>query len=453
MLGHSERTRLGWGRKVHRAWLLALALLLMGCLPEGVRVPQSPFLRTLERKSGLVVYVGVDGNIYTINQGGGSQAAVTRDAKLPDDTSGDLRIYQLPSWAPDGKKLAFVGISGSDGVPDAASLHTSARDGTGLVEAFVSHREIPFYLYWSPDSKNLSFLSSTEGGSALALQMVPAEGGEVRILDVGQPYYWSWAPDSQSLLVHAGGGAGIRSEARLAFLKLNEGVTEEGLDLHPTQFQAPAWSPDGKQLLVAIKTDDGNNALLLADDQGKMKKVLTTFDGSISFAWSPNGKRVAYIISSDEPPGSLGPLTVLDPEKPFEARLTPEEARVTAFFWSPNSRKLVYFVPSLFAPTPEPNQPEGSEQFQVWLSMGIFDVKSGKAELGPTFRPTEDFLNILPYYDQYQQSVTIWSPDSRNLVLSSYINDQQPGIWIVAASGNLEPRYLTAGTLAFWSWK
>jgi len=70
-----------------------------------------------------------------------------------------------------------------------------------------------------------------------------------------------------------------------------------------------------------------------------------------------------------------------------------------------------------------------------------------------TFLPSDRFLQLLPYFDQYHQSVTIWSPDSQNLVVSAYNQDRQPGIWVVAASGNLEPRFIAPGWVGFWSWK
>jgi len=435
------------------AWLLALTLLAAGCLPRGVRIPQSPLLRTLERKSGLIAYVGTDGNIYTVNQGGGDQRAVTDDAHLPEGGGGEARYYQFPTWSPDGERLAFVGVSSSDGSVETASLYTVARDGTELVEAFASDKEVPVYLYWSPEGKHLSFLSAAEARAALALQIVPARRGEARILDAGEPYYWAWAPDGQSMLVHVGGAARFQPKARLAFLSLNGEVVEEGLSLRPTLFHAPAWSPDGQRTLMAVETDDGNRALLVADRRGVMDKVLTTFDGSIAFGWSPDGERVAYITGDGGSQGTLGPLTVLDPDKPFEARVT-EDTQAIAFFWSPDSRKIAYFVPSLFSPTPEPGQTEPSEEDQVLLlSLHTLDVKRGESQLLTTFRPTDEFFGILPYFDQYQHSATIWSPDSRNLVLSTYSRQGDPALWIVTASGKLEPRHLTEGLMAAWSWE
>jgi hypothetical protein len=39
------------------------------------------------------------------------------------------------------------------------------------------------------------------------------------------------------------------------------------------------------------------------------------------------------------------------------------------------------------------------------------------------------------------------------MVLSFLDPDGNPGIAVVAASGQLKPRFLAQGYLAFWSWK
>jgi len=420
-----------------------------------MRVPQSPLLKTLERKSGLIVYAGVDGNIYTVDQGGGNQKAVTNDAKVPKSAEGEFQLYQMPAWSPRSPRVAFVGIRGAKQSPTAASVYTAAPDGTELVEIFTSHEQIPFYLYWSPSGEYLNLLATVVATSNTLLQAVPVRGGEVRTLDAGQPYYWVWSPDSRRMLIHAGGDAPGQSAERLAFLNLDDEVVEEGLALQPARFQAPAWSPDGNSLLVAAETKEGKKALLLTDQWGTAEKELATFDGAIAFGWSPDGKRIAYITGEDRQPGVLGKLTVLDLEKPAAAKSIGDEP-IVAFFWSPDSRKIAYFVPSVISPTPQPEQSDQSEQpgqVTVLLSLHVMDVRSGKARKLGTFQPTGQFLSLLPYFDQYQHSATIWSPDSRNLVLSAYASDGKPGIWVMAASGTLAMRYLADGLLAFWSWK
>jgi hypothetical protein len=83
----------------------------------------------------------------------------------------------------------------------------------------------------------------------------------------------------------------------------------------------------------------------------------------------------------------------------------------------------------------------------------MLDVETRESKELFTYQPTQQFTGILPYFDQYQQSNTIWSPDNNNLVLSFVDAEGNPGIAIAAASGQLEPRLLADGYLAFWSWK
>jgi TolB protein len=437
---------------------ILLSLIVIGCLPEGVRVPQSPLLRSLERKAGLITYVGVDGNIYTMDQGGGRQQAITNDAKIPDTPTGEFRLYQFPIWSPDSRRIAFIGVRGAQNTPGTASVFTAVPDGSDRQEIFTSHEWVPFYLYWSPDGKRLSFLASVVTTGNTILQTVPVEGGEAQVVDAGQPYYWAWSPDSRRMIIHAGGDALAPSAERLAFLTLDGEIVEEGLSLRPARFQAPAWSPDGRWVLLAARAAEGQGTLLVTDHQGTVEKELATFQGAVAFGWSPDGKKIAYIAGEDQQPGVIGPLTVMDVENPTAVK-TAQEDKIAAFFWSPDSRKVAYFVPSVVSPTPEPDQAEKSapsgqpQQVTVLLTLHVLDVQRGRDRRIATFQPTSQFLGILPYFDQYQRSATIWSPDSRNLVLPAYASDGKPGIWVVPASGALEMRYLADGLLAFWSWR
>lgn len=432
-------------------WIFGILVLiaLTACLPKGVRVPQDPLLSTFARKSGHIVYLGSDGNVYTMDQGGGDEKQITSNAALTGE--GTRRYYDFPAWSPDGKKIAFVEVKLENGQPSAA-LYTADRDGQNVIEAFSDPKQVPFYLYWSPDSQKISFLASSNGSQDLLLQLVPAGGGEAKTLDAGQPYYWSWSPDGKQVLVHVGGAA-VDAGARLALLRIDGGVSEAGLTHKPTYFQSPAWSPDGKQLLFAAERNK-ERALILADASGAEQSQLTTFEGGIAFGWSPDGKHVAYVTGDAQSLGSLGQLTIADPKKPTKAK-TVENEPVMAFFWAPDSKQIAYFVPEVVSPTPEAGQDaSGGSQFLV-LHLFVVNAGDAKSHSVATFIPTRDFYNILPYFDQYQHSATLWSPDSQNLVLSAFSptdsGDAKPGIFVVHGSGNLEPRFLKEGTLGLWS--
>src|SRR5215210_1505024 len=87
------------------------ALLIVSCLPRDMQVPQSPLLSTLERKSGLISYIGADGNMYVSDQGGGHRKQLTDDALIPETQGGPILYYQFPTWSRDGSWLAFMGVS------------------------------------------------------------------------------------------------------------------------------------------------------------------------------------------------------------------------------------------------------------------------------------------------------------------------------------------------------
>lgn len=428
------------------------ALLIASCLPRNMQIPQSPLLSTLERKSGLIAYIGTDGNMYVSDQAGGHLVQLTKDAVIPQNQGEPISYYQYPTWSRDGNRLAFVGLS-ADGDKTASKVMVANTDDDSVKEVYSTESEHPIYLNWSPDNTDVSFISTNVSGQNFILQSVPAQGGDRTILDTGSPYYWSWAPDGRVMIVHAGGASTSEPE-HLAFLSINSStVTEQGLDGALGSFQAPAWSPDGSHIAVA-RVSDKKNEIVVTDAAGENPKTVGTFTTKTAFAWSGDGKQLAYIDGVEAlDAGTIGSLHVVDLETSKEIV---EDGDIIAFFWSPSGKEIAYFI--LRQVQPQSNSSgdsSGSTQTspQLVLELHVLDVTTDKSRELFTYRPTQQFLSVLPYFDQYHQSATIWSPDNNNLVLSFVNNSGTPGIAIVAASGKLEPRILAEGFLAFWSWK
>ena len=435
--------------------LTSIALVISACLPQNVRVPQSPLLSTLERKSGLIAYIGADGNMYVSNQGGTNLSKLTNDAVGSNSESSEFHIYQLPTWSHDGGQLAFVGTNGTSSAA-TSTLYVTDVKTSKTNKLYSSATELPVYLYWSPGDANISFLSTSVSGQELILQSVPAKGGERTIIDTGSPYYWSWAPNGRTLISHVGGASSSAVPDHFAFIQLQDsGVVEDGLDATPASFQAPAWSPDGSHILLT-RVENGNNEIILMDGAGVYQKTIGDFKLNTALGWSTDGKQVAFIDGAQAMnAGTLGTLNVVSIETNKKVSVGDN---VIAFYWSPNSEKLAYFIPLLSSATGN-NNSNGSgstttqPQQQLLLQLNMFDVKTGQSRKLFTYQPTDQFKNTLPYFDQYQQSNTIWSPDNNNLVLDFIDQSGKPGIAVVAASGQLEPRIIAEGLLAFWSWK
>ncbi len=435
--------------------------LIASCLPQNVQIPQSPLLPVLERKVGLIGYIGADGNMYVTDQSGQHPIQLTKDAVQPQNQGDPGLLYQYPTWSRDGKQLAFIDIS-LDGTQAKSKVMIADIAKKSVKEVYAGDGELPIFLNWSPDDMNLDLLSTDASQQDMVLKNVPVHGGAPTIFDTGAPYYWSWAPDGRVMVVHAG-GASTSSQERTAFLSIDSSkVTEQVLDSTPTSaqpgsaqaFQTPAWSPDGSHIALARLTDK-ENQIVVTDAAGENAKKVGTFASKTAFAWSSDGTQLAYLDGKDPlAVGTLGSLHVVDLATSKD--ITADQG-VIAFFWSPNGKEIAYFILAQVQDNSGSSGNSGGATPttpQYALELRVLDVTGGKSHKVFTFIPTPQFLGILPYFDQYAQAVTIWSPDNNNLVLSVIDNTSgKPSIVIVAASGHLEPRLLTEGYLAFWSWK
>jgi Tol biopolymer transport system component len=423
-------------------WVIFFVLTSLACatLVRGASTITPSLPATFS--NGLIAYVGTDGNLYTIERNGDNKLPVTQDAQIRPR----LQVYQSPTWSSDGRHLAFVSVEISREVQTIRLLVYTPETG-GITEIFSSEEEAPFYLYWSPDNETVSFLTSSSNTASLSLHLAFLNGNASQIADTGQPYYWVWSPDGKEIFVHKGGSTAANPNAQLLRSSLQDGNTQT-FNLASGNFQSPAWSVDGDQLLAAVTLEE-QNTLSLLDQHGAVIKTLTEYPASIAFSWSPDGKYIAYIATTLESGGILGPLNIIDTVSP-DIRKTTFENTVLAYFWSPDSQKIAYFTPD----RSDGNDVQVRSQAQntFMLTLHIMEIQTGVIHQPITFEPTTEFLNILPFFDQYHHSATIWSPDSKYLTYTSLSDENVASVWVISEDGGT-PNHIADGTLAFWSWK
>jgi hypothetical protein len=87
------------------------------------------------------------------------------------------------------------------------------------------------------------------------------------------------------------------------------------------------------------------------------------------------------------------------------------------------------------------------------LAWSVANIADGTSVDFPSFVPTASFLQLIPYFDQYAQSLSLWSPDGRYLLFADMNESGQPSIRVLDTTQPNQPaRQLSEGSFAAWSW-
>lgn len=435
--------------------MLLLPILLLGGLGLAcstlIRRPAVPTPTvTPATTSGSLAILGSDGNIHRLDAAAGRETALTDDAG--SQPGGGVVLYDSPTWAEASNRLAFVRTHVDSSGRSSSEIMIAEGPSAPLKTAFKDPALSPFYLYWSPDGERLGFLASGGGTGTLSF-LVQVAGQPARPLDHGQPYYWAWSPDGGSILAHVGGAAGGAGQAaRLSLLQAGSSGKQD-LGIAPGVFQAPAYAPDGKHAAIGANGPGGQTSLEILDSAGTAVGRLPLEAASIGFAWSPDGRSMAVVALAAGSPHNFGELSLVDVTDPSNPRrLATVADQVAAFFWSPDGSQLAYFVPDLSSGGGQQQVSLPAQSGQLVLKLFVVDAAGGRPRQVAAFPPTQAFLDQLPFFDQYQRSTTIWSPESRQMVYAADTGGGPPGIFLVGVDGS-QPHRVADGVLGVWSWK
>ena len=425
-----------------RALLLAiaggtlLAVAATACVAPGEDTTARP---------GRILFADTEGRILTMRPDGSDPRQLTPadeafiSARIGVEGERQV-IHDWPVWSPNGRMVAYTRQE-MDGLSRIGrALYVMQEDGTHPVMVFNDDQMVPFYMYWSPDSRWLAFLASDSREQRL--MVAPADGSRpAALLAPGAPGYFAWSPDSHNILLHLGGSAERNGTARLSLINPASGGSE-AIDQPPGEFQAPVWSPDGQRMAYVAHGPDGDS-LWTADAHGRNRQLLTALPGGGALSWSPDGARIGYLSGAyqDAP---FGFLAVYDLAGRSEAVLA--RGPLVAFFWSPDGERIAYIAADAEAAQ------------MVWH---VVTVGSGHDLVLASFVPTSHLEFLLDFFDQYALSMSFWSPDSRYLVYSALGHGETPNakgvptfgdvVYIVQADGGAEPRAIAEGRLASWS--
>lgn len=347
-----------------------------------------------------------DGSLVTMSPDGSEVLTLARG-----ESEGHLARQAV--WSPDGRGVAWVEVDAARPGPGPVIVSDPEGQGTTEVDVGVG----AFFLQWDPTSSRIAYLGNIAGSIGMGVvDLRPDEPADLQ-LGAGSPFYLSWSPDGNRMVVHVG-------RRLIGILKI-EGELDRLAD-RPALFQAPIWLPDGGFVFAAQRHE--GSSLVVRD--GQDVRQIASVDGQISVVASPDGRRLAY---SGIGPGADTDVYVADLRTGELVRVVNGEA--ATFFWSPDSRVLLLL-------TPVEGDVPGTHRWMVWDERVRFT--------GEVFLPSPSFLQeYVPFFSQYAQALSLWSPDASAFAYAG-LHDGRAGIWVQPAAGG-EPTLVGDGELVAWS--
>lgn len=389
--------------------------------------------------------IGSTGSIAVL-AGDGSISVVAADgtSTLLDDTSDGM--YGFPTWSPDGSRIAAVRSDGTTTVVVVFDVSDGSA-ATAPKVIFAKPSAAPFYLYWTPDGNEVSFLVTE--ADVLSLRLAPADGsapvdgsGDGSVVRTGNPFYYDWLAGDR-LFAHIGTG----SEAFLGELGV-DGKSGAGFEL-PGDFRSAVVSPDRESIAFVRGATGGPGEVVVSGRDGSNEHSMTVY-GQTALVFDPTGSRVASIGASDpsETAGfPLGPLKVID--GPTGDVRTLVDGAVASFWWSPDGKTIAALrvQPTIGSATRSGEQPQ---EVASEVRLIFVDVASGATLSQPVIRPTERFVTaLIAYFDQYALSHQLWAPDGSAMLMPEIGDDGTTHVIVRHPDGS-EPITLD-GEIAFWS--
>jgi hypothetical protein len=329
--------------------------------------------------------------------------------------------YSQPIWA-SRDSIVYAQVAAGDNRLEAT------RPGEGTIWS-VNLDTPPFYFLAAPGSDDTTVVSlrNSSGRPGLVIEQISGQG-ETQTIAEEAPFYASWHPVDGRLASHVG-------DMRLDITD----TSTETIDASSSGFQAPLWLLSG---LVALRSQGADTLLTRWDDLSFTDIAIVR--GAARFIGS--GNSVAIVTGGDIQTGgvqasaqalptiSSGVLTVIDLESKTFTSVTSDPTPL--FQWDPTGERLLY---ATFIDDPTP-----ALVWHVWENGEVTDFEPFVPE--PSW-----FGTIAPFFDQYAQSVSLWSPDGTAFAYPALV-DRAPQIMVqrIDAPSRVASS-IASGTWVSWS--
>ena len=244
-----------------------------------------------------------DTEIFLVDPDSGDAINLTRSPKSEE---------RYPCWSPDGKQIAF--ISNRDG---NANLFVMDADGANVKQ--ITHTNAVCYMpSWVGDRIVLGI-----HGEKPEMGSMKPDGSDLKMLGAGHDPCLS--PDGK-LIAYTGEVAGGVS----VFVMNADGSNKHQIvkEANPWGAIFPSWSPDAKQIVYAFKAGNALELFIVNADGNDLHQLTRLGKICTPPAWSPDGKWISFRYTDErywsnkqrmeqvyaQKPGDKRPVWVIRPD-------------------------------------------------------------------------------------------------------------------------------------------
>jgi dipeptidyl aminopeptidase/acylaminoacyl peptidase len=227
------------------------------------------------------------------------------------------------SWSPDSRQIAFI----SNRSGGFATYIMAVSGGPG--RRVLDHPYPDWDVRWSPDGRWLAVIAEARGQD-FATFIVPAQGGEARQIADGEGPINAkearWAPDSARLIfssdVHGQYDIGIFESGTGKITWMTEGEAEK---------VSPDWSPDGGQIVYVANQGPLNRVAVRKLGEGKARHYQVGPGVHASPRFTPDGEKIIFAFEEPRHPSELWVLSLTDNSTQQLTNSLPAELQDSSF--------------------------------------------------------------------------------------------------------------------------